>query len=235
MMTPMTAMPPETAAPARPLRPVQALLVVDVQTAFVSGAEAVPEAARVLDRTRGLLARARTAGALVVHLQNDGAPGTVDAPHTPGWELHLPVEPGPREHVVRKTEDDGFADTGLGALLDAAGVTELAVCGVLSEMCVAATARTALELGHRVVLPHDAHATYDIPAAPDISDTVPAAMSSRAAEWALGDEVEIVPRAAAVPFVAPPLAPAPEAPAAAAAPAAGTGLSPAAPPPAPAR
>jgi hypothetical protein len=31
-------------------------------------------------------------------------------------------------------------------------------------MCVAATARTALARGFRVVLPHDGHATYDIPA-----------------------------------------------------------------------
>ncbi|MFJ5678552.1 isochorismatase family protein [Streptomyces sp. NPDC093097] len=192
---------------AAAIRPVQALLLVDLQCAFVTGEDPVPDAARVLDRARDLLTRARAAGALVVHLQNDGEPGTVDEPHTPGWELHLPVAPGPREHVVRKTGDDGFAGTPLDALLTGAGVTELAVCGVLSEMCVAATARAALERDHRVVLPHDAHATYDIPAAPDISDTVPAAMSSRAAEWALGDEVEIVPRAAAVPFTAPTGAP----------------------------
>ncbi|MFE1776074.1 isochorismatase family protein [Streptomyces sp. NPDC059008] len=186
--------------PAGPLLPVEALLLVDLQSAFVAGDEAVPDAARVLDRSRDLLARARAAGALVVHLQNDGAPGTVDEPHTPGWELQLPVEPGPREVVVRKTEDDGFEGTALGALLADAGVQALAVGGVLSEMCVAATARTALDRDFRVVLPHDAHATYDIPAAPGISDVVPAAMSSRAAEWALGDEVEIVARAADVPF-----------------------------------
>ncbi len=184
------------------IRPVQALLVVDVQSAFVSGGEAVPDAARVLDRTRDLLSRARAAGALVVHLQNDGAPGTVDEPHTPGWELHLPVAPGPRETVVRKTDDDGFEDTRLDELLTGAGVRELVLCGVLSEMCVSATARTALRRGYRVVLPHDAHATYDIPAAPGISEAVLAAMSSRAAEWALGDEVEIVARAADVPFAA---------------------------------
>ncbi|MFF4605007.1 isochorismatase family protein [Streptomyces sp. NPDC001339] len=179
---------------------VEALLLVDLQQAFVAGDEAVPDAARVLGRGRELLARARAAGALVVHLQNDGAPGTVDEPHTPGWELHLPVEPGPREVVVHKTVDDGFDGTPLGALLAEAGVEALAVCGVLSEMCVAATARTALARGLRVVLPHDAHATYDIPAAPGISDVVPAAMSSRAAEWALGDEVEIIARAADVTF-----------------------------------
>ncbi|WP_407288354.1 isochorismatase family protein [Streptomyces sp. BP-8] len=185
---------------AGPLPPVDALLLIDLQSAFVAGDEAVPEAARVLDRSRDLLAGARAAGALVVHLQNDGEPGTVDEPHTPGWELHLPVEPGPREVVVRKTEDDGFEGTELGTLLADADVQALAVCGVLSEMCVAATARTALDRDFRVVLPHDAHATYDIPAAPGISDVVPAAMSSRAAEWALGDEVEIVAHSADVTF-----------------------------------
>ncbi|MEV0371649.1 isochorismatase family protein [Streptomyces sp. NPDC050636] len=191
-----------------PISPVEALLVVDVQSAFVSGDEAVPDAARVLDRSRDLIARARAAGALVVHLQNDGPPGAVDEPETPGWELHLPVEPGPWETVVRKMDDDGFEDTPLGPLLTGAGVQALAICGVLSEMCVAATARTALALGFRVVLPHDGHATYDIPAAPGISEAVPAAMSSRAAEWALGDEVEIIARAADATFTAPPRRPA---------------------------
>ena len=164
-------------------RPVEALLVIDVQTAFFAGREAVPDGERVLDRSRDLIDRARTAGALVVHLQNDGPPGAVDEPGTPGWELHLPVRSDdPRERVVRKTDDDGFGGTPLGDLLTGAGVRSLAVCGVLSEMCVSATARTALERGYRVVLPHDGHATYDIPPAPGISERVPAAMSSRAAE-----------------------------------------------------
>ncbi len=104
------------------------------------------------------------------------------------------METGPRESVIRKTQDDGFEDAPLGALLDDAGVKALALCGVPSEMCVRATARTALARDFRVVLPRDAHATYDIPAAPGISERVPAALSSRVAEWALSDEIEIVAR-----------------------------------------
>ncbi|MEU3058280.1 cysteine hydrolase family protein [Streptomyces griseus] len=184
---------------ARPA-PVQALLVIDVQSAFVAGDAAVPDASRLLDRVTDLIGRARRAGALVAHLQNDGPAGEPDEPGTPGWELHLPVRTGPGETVIRKSEDDGFEETSLAAELTAAGVRSLAVCGVMSEMCVLATARRALELDYRVVLPHDAHATYDIPAAPDISDVVPAAMASRVAEWALGDEVEIVARAADITF-----------------------------------
>ncbi len=189
----------ENAAGADEMKPVEALIVVDAQTAFMSGEEAVPAAAELLVQLKSLVARAREAGALIVHLQNDGAPGTVDEPGTPGWELYLPVETGPRETVIRKEEDDGFEGTNLGDLLVGEGVRALAVCGVMSEMCVLATARAALERDYRVVLPHDAHATYDIPAGPG-SDGVPAATASRVAEWALGDEIEIVANASSVPF-----------------------------------
>lgn len=183
-----------------PLPPVHALIVVDVQSAFVTGPDAVPDAPRLLDRTHDLITRARAADSLIVHLQNDGPAGAPDEPETPGWQLHLPIRESHREVVIRKTEDDGFQETPLGDLLTAQHVRPLAICGAMSEMCVSATARTALHLDYRLVLPHDAHATYDIPAAAGISDAVPAPMVSRVAEWALGDEIEITAQAANVPF-----------------------------------
>ncbi|MFI6947521.1 isochorismatase family protein [Streptomyces sp. NPDC050422] len=186
------------------LLPVQALLVVDVQKAGVTGDRAVPGAPELLERTADLIARARQSGALVVHLQNDGAPGAGDEPHTPGWALHLRVEAGPTESVIRKTRDDGFAGTSLGSLLSGAGVRAVAVCGVMSEVCVQATARSALAQDYRVVLPHDAHATQDIPAAPGISAAVPAAVVSRVAAWAISADADVTTRAADVTFTAPP-------------------------------
>jgi len=104
--------------------------------------------------------------------------------------------------VLRKTVDAPFRETRLAELLTAHAVTRLAVCGVLSEFCVSAAARACLERDLGVVLPHDAHATYDVPAGPG-SPGVPAALASRAAEWALGDEVEIVAAAAEVRFAQP--------------------------------
>ncbi|MBB6487625.1 isochorismatase family protein [Rhizobium lusitanum] len=168
------------------LSPVDALVVVDVQSAFVQGAEAVPGHEVLLSMISVLLTEARSAGAPVIFLQNDGEPGAVDEPSQPGWQLHFPPLSG--ERVLRKAGDDGFEDTDLDDILEASGVHDLAICGVLSEMCVAATTRAALELGYGVLLPHDAHATYDVPAGPG-SDGVPAAMAARAAEWSLGDEV----------------------------------------------
>ncbi len=164
----------------------------------------MPAADPLLRTIADLVSRARAGGALVVHLQNEGPPGAVDEPGTRGWELHLPVRENADEVVVRKVTDDGFADTDVADVLGRRGGRRLAVCGVTSEMCVSATARTALRAGCAVVLPHDAHATYDIPAAIHANDVVSAAVVSRVAEWALGDGIDIVPHASGVEFVAPP-------------------------------
>ncbi|MFD0418607.1 isochorismatase family protein [Streptomyces sp. NPDC127108] len=186
-----------------PVEPVQALIIIDTQSGFVTGDEAVPGARHLLSRVEQLLAKARAADALVIQLQNDGPDDSLDEPGTPTWELHFPVDSERGELLFRKTVDDGFEETELEDVLREEGVTSLTVCGVMSEMCVSATARTALDLDFRLVIAHDAHGTYDIPAAPGISDAVPAATVSRVAEWALGDEVEIVPSVDDVSFVAP--------------------------------
>ncbi|HUB38799.1 MAG TPA: isochorismatase family protein [Streptosporangiaceae bacterium] len=171
------------------MAPVDCLILVDLQAAFVTGPDAVPDAAVLLAAATDLLDRARQARSLIVHLQNDGAPGAQDEPGTPGWALHL--EPGAGATVVRKATDDGFEGTDLGDILLASRIRRLAITGVMSEMCVSATARSALHRGLAVILPHDAHATYDIPALSGIAPAIPAATVSRVAEWALGDQLEL--------------------------------------------
>lgn len=181
---------------------VDCLILVDLQAALVTGPDAVPDATVLLAAATDLLDRARQAGSLIVHLQNDGAPGTEDEPSTPGWALYL--EPAPGETVIRKATDDGFEGTELGNILAASRVRRLAITGVMSEMCVSATARSAFHRGLAVVLPHDAHATYDIPALAGIAPTIPAAMVARVAEWALGDQLELPATSRGVLFTAAP-------------------------------
>jgi nicotinamidase-related amidase len=177
------------------LLPAEALIIVDAQRGFLEGPKAIPDAVRLVDRLSRLLGSARQAGALVVHLQNDGAPGAVDEPGAPGWELCLATTESGDEVVIRKSTDDGFPGTGLGDLVDRRGVRRVVVGGLLSEMCVSATARTALAHGLTVVIPRDAHGTYDLG---DIS----AAVVARVAEHALGDQPELV-DSVDVSFVAP--------------------------------
>lgn len=170
------------------LNVVDALVIVDVQNAFVLGAEAVPASKQLIESISILLAKARLAHAPVIFLQNDGDIGTLDEPYKVGWELFFP--PQSHEFIIRKNQDNGFSGTLLKQKLEDDEIRSFAICGVLSEMCVAATARAALELGYDVLLPHDAHATYDVPSGPG-SDGVPAVMVARVAEWSLGDEIII--------------------------------------------
>jgi streptothricin hydrolase len=143
---------------------VGALIVVDMQRGLLSGSMAVPGAPALTERVESLMRRADAAGALVVQLRNDGEPGSPDEAGTAGWRLAL--DGGV---VVGKSTDDGFAGTALGALLESRGVRRIALCVLLSEMCMSATARSALARGYQVVLPHDGHGTYDL-------DDIPAAV-----------------------------------------------------------
>ena len=164
--------------------PVTALVLVDAQQGLLDGEAAIPDAASVIDRLAELLAAARSAGTPIIHLQNDGAPGSLDEPGTPGWLIYPKLAPISGELLLRKTRDDGFDGTELEDILARRGVTRIAVAGLLSEMCVSATVRGALARGFHVVLVHDAHATYNL-------DDIPSSIVARVAEHALGDEIEL--------------------------------------------
>lgn len=173
------------------LNPVRALLLIDVQQGLLEGEAAIPNARLVVDRLAAILAAVRGAGALIIHLQNDGAAGTIDEPETTGWFIHPKAAPKTGEMVLRKSGDDGFEGTELETILTSERVTRIAVAGLLSEMCVSATIRGALKRGYQVVLVHDAHGTYDL-------EDIPSSIVSRVAEHALGDEVELVDAASVV-------------------------------------
>jgi nicotinamidase-related amidase len=70
-------------------RPVEALIVVDMQRGFLAGDAAVAEAGRLTRNVSDLLRRAREAQALVIHLKNDGSAGAIDEPGRPGDELEV--------------------------------------------------------------------------------------------------------------------------------------------------
>ncbi len=128
-----------------------ALLVVDVQVSLVADETPNPDA--VLMAVNGLVAAARSAGAEVVWV--------TDRRVEPDPALHpalLPPLPG--EIQVEKEVRSAFAETGLKALLDARGVTNVVICGMQSDACVDGTTRAAAALGYPVTLVADAHTTH---------------------------------------------------------------------------
>ncbi|MER6631925.1 cysteine hydrolase family protein [Streptomyces sp. NPDC000987] len=71
--------------------------------------------------------------------------------------------PGGAELLVTKTVNSAFYGTpDLDAWLRAAGVTQLVVAGIQTNMCVETTARMGGNLGYDVVVAYDATYTFDL-------------------------------------------------------------------------
>ena len=143
-----------------PSAPATALLIIDVQQALCSGATAAFEADRVIERINQVARKARSAGAAVVVIQHESDTGPL-VHGSSGWQLAQGLETRSSDLFLRKTATDSFHRTELHALLQARGVTMLAICGLQSEFCVDTTTRRALALGYPVTLVADAHSTSD--------------------------------------------------------------------------
>src|SRR5258708_24968572 len=149
-----------TGIPCEDAAMATALLLVDVQRNTLEGNTPVPAAGQVRPVLQSLLARARTAGALVVHIQNDGPRGSPDEPQTDGWELVFPPVPG--ELAVRTAKPDVFtADACLATTLTARGIDRVVVAGLQSNHGVEQASRGALRHGFTVLLASVTHAAYD--------------------------------------------------------------------------
>lgn len=83
-------------------------------------------------------------------------------PDTPGVEIHPAVKPLDGESVTIKHFPHCFRETTLQASLQAAGISQLVVAGMMTHMCVDTTVRAAADRGFRCRLAADACATRDL-------------------------------------------------------------------------
>jgi nicotinamidase-related amidase len=153
----------------------RALVVVDVQNDyFAGGANPLvgPDAAAA--NVRRLQDAFRAGGEPLVHVQHVSA--EPDAPFmragTRGVAIHDAVAPLEGEQVIQKAHPNSFLETPLEEKLRAADVDHVVVCGMMTSMCVDATARAASDLGFGVTVVADACATLDLEFA---GATIPAA------------------------------------------------------------
>jgi nicotinamidase-related amidase len=127
----------------------KALMVVDVQFSMFFGDWALPDANPLLRAIGDRILKARDAGELVIHVQNDGPEDEEDAPGLPMWELVF--SPTAQELVVRKTTMNVFeSNPELAAELRSRGIDQLEMIGVQSELCLRSSALGALENGFKI-------------------------------------------------------------------------------------
>ena len=126
-----------------------ALLLVDVQENMFDPAHPVADAAHLLQRFLELLDRAHSARMLTVFVRNCGGPNDPDQQGTPGWELHIALQPGEGDLVFDKTTPDAFESTPLADELKSRGIARVVIAGLQSEFCIRATSLGALQRGLR--------------------------------------------------------------------------------------
>lgn len=152
-----------------------ALLVVDMQRAFVEAGQAlcVAGAAATVPRIAATVARLRARGGAVVWVRREYAPdgsdmeafrreqmraaGTLDvmAPGSYGARPAAGLEGEPGDLVVVKKRFSAFFGTGLEPHLRREGIGTVLVAGTQTPNCVRATAFDALSYGYRTIVPAD--------------------------------------------------------------------------------
>ena len=145
--------------PNPPQAPRRALLVIDVQNEYATGALRIqyPPLADSLRNIDRAMDAAHAAGIPVVVVQQSATPGApLFATGSHGWELHEVVASRPRDHWLCKTLPSAFAGTGLGEWLRARAIDAVTVVGYMTHNCDDTTIKHAFDAGLRVEFLMDA-------------------------------------------------------------------------------
>lgn len=142
-----------------------ALLVIDIQNDYFPGGK-FPlvnplEAAR---NAYQLLQCFREHGGRHVHIQHI-SPDPAAAffiKGDSGSDIHDSVAHFEGEPIVYKHYPNAFRETNLLEMLNEWGVERVVICGMMTHLCVDATARAASDLGFQILVAEDACATRDL-------------------------------------------------------------------------
>ncbi|MGY3451649.1 cysteine hydrolase family protein [Bradyrhizobium sp. USDA 4353] len=192
MTTPSTLLQLAGADLSLPSLAQSSLVLIDIQNEYRSGPLALPNVEAAIAQAARLLARARAAGSVVIHVAHRGKEGSLFDRTAPRGAIADAVAPLPGEAIVEKTLPNAFAGTDLQARLTAAGRKNLVLAGFMTHMCVSSTARAALDLGWRVTVDAESCATRDLPDGK--GSTLQAALIHEVALAELSDRFAIIAR-----------------------------------------
>ena len=148
-----------------PYKMKTALVIIDIQNDYFPGGnnELVNSGDASL-KARQLLNAFREKDLPVIHIQHLSVrPGAgFFIPGTKGAAIHDNVLPLENEKVFTKNFPNSFRDTGLLNYLQQMEIEHLVIAGMMSHMCVDATARAAKDLGYSISIASDACATKDL-------------------------------------------------------------------------
>ncbi len=142
----------------------RALLVIDVQNEYFSGALPVSHPPGSLENILKVMDAAHGAGVPTCVIQHHtplpDAP--VFAQGSPAWELHPEVAARPREALIEKQLPGSFTGTHLAEWLEEQGADTVVISGYMTQMCCDTTSRQAFHRGLNVEFLSDATGTLDL-------------------------------------------------------------------------
>lgn len=177
--------PPSPLPPSLMNANTTAVVLIEYQNDFTTpggklhdAVKPVMESTKMLDNTVELVDKARKAGATIVYVPIQFAPGFNELSPNPygilkgckdgevfekgswGAQIVDVLKPEPGDIVVEgKRGLDGFATTNLDFILRSRKIDTIALGGFLTNCCVESTMRTGYELGYNVITLKDCAAT----------------------------------------------------------------------------
>ena len=142
-----------------------ALLVIDIQNDYFEGGKyPLVKPLEAAKKAYELLQCFREHGGRHVHIQHISL--KPDAPFfvkgDSGSDIHDSVAHFEGEPIVFKHYPNAFRETNLLVRLKEWGVERVVITGMMTHMCVDATARAAADFGFQVIVAEDACATRDL-------------------------------------------------------------------------
>jgi nicotinamidase-related amidase len=142
-----------------------ALIIIDIQNDyFDGGSNTLSESNKAANNARMILDDFRSKGLPIVHIQHLATRPTATffLPGSVGADIFADVKPLDNEKLIVKHYPNSFRDTELLEYLQSLGVSQLVICGMMTHMCVDATARAAKDFGFECTVIGDACATKDL-------------------------------------------------------------------------
>ena len=142
-----------------------ALLIIDIQNDYFPGGKyPLVNPLEAAKKAYELLQCFREHGGHHIHVQHIALEpdATFFVKGDSGSDIHDSVAHFVGEPIVYKHEPNSFLNTNLLELLKEWEVERVVICGMMTHMCVDATARAAADLGFQVIVAEDTCATRDL-------------------------------------------------------------------------
>lgn len=143
----------------------KALLIIDIQKDyFENGRMPLVEADKAGGNAKTILDLFREENLPIIHIKliSKRPTATFFLPNTDGIDIHDKVRPKETEKIIIKHYPNSFRETELLENLKKLEITDLVICGMMTQHCVDSTTRAAKDFGFNCVVICDACATKDL-------------------------------------------------------------------------